>query len=623
MLKRWRKRIFPGRSGQETADRQKRFELERVGRSRMDDVVSSTRQVPWVLTLLQLLWTAGPVTWLAIQGGSLLGYGEVVETPTYLFFAFYIVIAAVIGVFARSAAQGIRKSRADKARRNMTRTVDLLPELIFTVRDLQLSILTPTERTQHAAGILLRKTDLGPESVALAIEELSGNQQLASVARSIDIYRRLGMYSRMDDLISQSDEYREAIVHHLYEQSPELSETVSQRLQGEAPSQDEGIARHDNFIDHILSAAQHNNLSLMSLEDVEDLITLTFELMCGREITQLTLGFVGDFQTARALDELEFQRNEYRLINATVMHHLRNLADQLADSELTALTMEDQAHDPRELQKQVLQALSELSDSLSRSRTRKMHQRAARQLKSALIGARRTQSAITRLHDRYRKYRRAAERWNAIRAERTDSARASGQGIRIRESAIALTDEQKIYVAEAFCRYMREMHLDYRRKGVLRKDKPMTVADAKHLAIRLTLLLERTIGIGDASAQRAIESSNAAYFEGLESHFSADAKLGLGSAVVKEVQQRLDKVAEVLVLRLTKLYHLPVSDNNIRFLVKHYGADQARLSFIVEQTDNLEDNSAMIPPEPVLMRDNPAWRSALGQAERALAWVNR
>lgn len=604
------------------------LELKRVGRSRMDDVVYSTRQVPWTLTLLQLLWTAGPVTWLAIQGGSLLGYGEIVTTPTYLFFAFYIVIAAFIGVLARSAALGIRKAKAERARRTMTRTMDVLPVLMFTARDMQLAAMPINQRRHHAASVLLRKTDLGPEGVALAVEELTGSQQLGASARHIDIYRRLGMYSRMEDHIQQSAEHREAVVAELYQESAEMAELLQQRLQGQTPSQSAGIPRHDNFIDHILTAAQHSNADLVALQDAEELITLTYELMCGREITRLTLDFAGDFKVARALDEVEHQRNEYRLIQASVTHHLRILMAQLADGEAlpSAPEMAYFAPDVKALEQQALAALSFLADQAMKPHRERPNLPRVKALKSGLVSARRTYSAIERLHDRHRKYVRAVERWNALTANRKQIPAAKSQGIRIRESTVALTDTQKVELAAAFCEGLDELGIGHQESGngLVRKHSKLAPHDVRQLAVLLILQLDSIIKIGDASVQRAIESSNAAYFEGLESQFSADAKLGLGTAVVKEVRQRLDKVAEVLVLRITRLYGLPVNEDNIDFLVTHYGADRTRLNFIATQAHHPDtDSAAPLPPPPETGQNASAWRRALNKAERALTWAQR
>lgn len=600
-----------------------RLELSRVGRSRMDDVVHSTRQVPWTLTLLQLLWTAGPVTWLAIQGGSLLGYGEIVTTPTYLFFAFYIVIAAVIGIVARSAAQGIRRAKAERARHNMTRTVDVLPVLMFALRDMQLAAMPVTARRYHAASILLRKTDLGPEGVALAVEELTGSQQLGATAGQIDVYRRLGMYSRMADYIESSTEHRETVVAQLYNVSADLSGLLEQRLLGRAPSQNEGIPRPDNFIDHILTAAEHNIAELVTLDDIEELVTLTFELICGREITRLTLDFPGDFRVARALDELEHQRNAYRLMQATVSHHLSTLMDQLAESDVLPEHNKQRPINAAEDQQEALNALNRLADEGMRPNGQRLNQRQTKAARAALVSARRTYGAIERLHDRYRRYVRAIERWNTLLVYRKEMVAPRKQGIRIRESTIALTDEQKVELAAVFCQYLDDLNIEHQERGMARQGETLDPQDAKQLAVLLVLQLERMIDIGDASVQRAIAGSNAAFFEGLESQFSADAKLGLGTAVVKEVHQRLDKVAELLVLRITRLYGLSVNEDNIDFLANHYGADRERLHFMASQTQPDSTTKTPIPPPPELGQNNSGWRRAMNRAERALASAQR
>ena len=43
-------------------------------------------------TLLQLAWTAGPVTYLALQGGYFIGYGKSAPVQVFIYFAGYTVV---------------------------------------------------------------------------------------------------------------------------------------------------------------------------------------------------------------------------------------------------------------------------------------------------------------------------------------------------------------------------------------------------------------------------------------------------------------------------------------------------------------------------------------------------
>lgn len=143
---------------------QERVSLERVGHSRIDEAVSSVRQTPWSLTLLQLLWTAGPVTFLAMEGGYYLGFGHAAPLENFVFFAAYTLILGVIGLLARFVAVVLRGRRQNDARAALSKTLDLLPDLLFESRDRVLAELAPEDRRLRAAGALLHELDLSPRA---------------------------------------------------------------------------------------------------------------------------------------------------------------------------------------------------------------------------------------------------------------------------------------------------------------------------------------------------------------------------------------------------------------------------------------------------------------------------
>lgn len=602
--------------------------LERVGRTRIEDLVSSTREVPWALTLAQLLWTAGPVTFLALQGGSLLGYGEPVELRTYLFFAIYVVIAAVIGVIARIMATTIRGRKQEKVRTNVTRTLDMIPDLIFTARDLHLGTLTKPERQRDAASILLRKQDLGSNTISVAVYDLTNDNTLATIAEEIEVFRRAGMFSRIRDLNLRYEEHIEAALTQVKEYSGEIADLLRERLQGHAPNQDEGVARGDHFISQIYAAAHQEDLSLMTLEDVEDILSLAFELLSGREITRLTLDYEGDWQLARALDELERWHNAYRQVKASAVLYLRELAYFLIETRLTALDHSILDADTDTLLQETSNALTRLVGRLRWSGRDELetNRRAVRNLRMALRYAKLTRQAVGRLQDRYVRYVRALERWTLLRERlfENESLALPGEGLRIRESTIALNDEQKLEFAGQFVRYLDDHGIEPGNMGVLRHDSPMSLQHAKHLAIRVLLILRPLLDLDNPSVQRALESSRGAFLEGLEMSFSADAKAGLGAAVVKELSDNLGPAAELIALRLTKLYRMPLSQKVRDFLVEHFNANPERLQFISDSArDDEQDEAPPIPHAPAMVHNYEEWRAPIEAAEGLLGQLLR
>ncbi|MFO7786192.1 MAG: hypothetical protein R6W87_00270 [Halospina sp.] len=616
------------RNDRDTEDETTTINLERVGRTRIEDLVSSTREVPWALTLAQLLWTAGPVTFLALQGGSLLGYGEPVELRTYLFFAIYVFIAAIIGVVARIMATTIRGRKQEKVRANITRTLDMIPDLVFTARDLHLGTLTKPERQRDAAAILLRKQDLGSNTISVAVYDLTNDNTLATIAEEIEVFRRAGMFSRIRDLNLRYEEHIEAALTQLKEYSGEIADLLRERLQGHAPNQDEGVARGDHFISQIYAAAHQEDLSLMTLEDVEDILGLAFELLSGRDITRLTLDYEGDWQLARALDELERWHNAYRQVKASAVLYLRELAYFLIEARLTALDHSILDADTDTLLQETSNALTRLVGRLRWSGQDELetNRRALRNLRMALRYAKLTRQTVGRLQDRYVRYVRALERWTLLRERlfENESLALPGEGLRIRESTIALNDEQKLEFAGQFVRYLDDHGIAPGNMGVLRHESSLSIQHAKHLAIRVLLILRPLLDLDNPSVQRALESSRGAFLEGLEMSFSADAKAGLGAAVVKELSDNLGPAAELIALRLTKLYRMPLSQKVRDFLVEHFDANPERLQFISDSArDDEQDEAPPIPHAPAMVHNYEEWRAPIEAAEGLLGQLLR
>lgn len=602
---------------------QDRIRLERVGHSRIDEAVSSVRQTPWSLTLLQLLWTAGPVTFLAMQGGYYLGFGHAAPAQNFVFFAAYTLILGVIGLVAGLFARMLRDRHQKDAREVLGKTLDLLPDLLFTCRDKVLAQLTPEERRLRAAGALLHELDLSPESVAMAVRELTGDTSLAEITEQIEIYRRLGLRSRVQDLIDASADARAAALEKAHAVAPQEADLLRDRLIGVAPSFEYGVPRRENFLTTIFTAADQHNLDLMALEDVQELLVLVFELLSGRQITHLVIDYEGSWQKLRSLDEVESARSRYSVSQAMALSRLHALAGKLGertefgfDQPLAGLSTED-----------LLAHLGRGFEHLVQGR--QINTANSYYVRSLLELVRETRRAGEDLQKRRERYARALERWEDLRRREPDQERLfylprRSRGLRIHEQKIALTDEQKIEVARDFCRYLRDRGCRAAADGLECNGQPLDSEDLKQLAIRLSLILQPHVKISDASIQRAIYSSRAAYLGGLEIGFSADAKAGLGAAAVSEVQEDLGRAAEHLALRIRRVYQLPLSVSMIDFLVEHYNASRDRLAIIAETPlDETPYSNRFAAIMLRLTMDSERWRQIILQLEQLLRSYDR
>lgn len=600
---------------------QERVSLERVGHSRIDEAVSNVRKTPWSLTLLQLLWTAGPVTFLAMEGGYYLGFGHAAPLENFVFFAAYTLILGVIGLLARFVAVVLRGRRQNDAREVLSKTLDLLPDLLFESRDMILAELVPEARRLRAAGALLHELDLSPDSVALAVRELTGDTSLAEITEQIEIYRRLGLRSRVQDLIDASADARAAALEKVHATAPDEADLLRERLTGVAPSFEYGVPRRDNFLAAIFSAADRQNLQLMALEDVQELLVLAFELLSGRQISRLVIDYEGGWRLVRSLDEVEDARNRYSVSQAMATSRLHALAICLSDHPELGFDESVNSLSPEDLLGQLARGLEQLVQQEGRSVAASWPH-----LKAILELVRESRRASEEVQKWRNRYIRALERWEELRQRPTKQPALFAlphrkRGLRIREQRLALDDEEKIEVAQKFCEYMRELGLRHTDAGLQRGERTLNSEDLKRMAVRLVLILQSYVPLTDASIQRAIYTSRAAYLGGLEAGFSADAKAGMGAAAVREVREDLGKSAEYLALRIRRVYQVPLSATMIDFLVQHYNASRERLEVIAASSlaaDETPYSNQFAGILDGLSMDSERWRRITQQLERLL-----
>lgn len=606
---------------------QEHVPIEAAGRSRIGEVAASARRVPWSLNLLQLLWAAGPVTFLAMQGGYFLGFGHAAPTQNFIFFAVYTLLFGVIGLVARLVADATRGRRQEQSREQLRNTIDLLPDLLFTTRDIAMQQMSLEARRRKAAEVLLHEIDIAPEAVAVAVREMTGDTSLAAAAEQIEIYRRLGLYARVGDLVDATGEARMAALEKLHHEAPEVADLLRDRLRGVAPTQEEGVRRVDQFLDRLFSAADSDDLARCTLDDVQAIFVLAFELVNGRQIKRLSFEWSGGWQLAVALDRLESQGNRFRVAQAAVVSRLRSLGILLAQNEASGLDAQVLREPVEALGRAVLEALQRLEE-----RTPPETSAEGRLLGLALRRVEDLREARDQLMQAQSRYANAVERWEALRraqlAKKGEKRwlQRSGRGIRVSEELIELSDDQKLRLAEAFCGYLDEVQIRRDGERFYFRGAELDADTAKRIGIQLTLILEPLADLTNPSIQRAIYSNPAAYLGGLYMGMSADAKAGLGSAMVREVRQDLGRMAEWMALRLTRLYHLPLSESMQDFLVTHYGANRERLEMLATHSGEESQPVALRAersPEFDAMLQDRTWGLLLKRGTRYLEVARR
>ncbi|WP_110687435.1 hypothetical protein [Salinicola aestuarinus] len=613
--------------------------LEREGRNEIRRITAAVEKVPWTVSLLQILWTAGPVTLLGAWGGYLLGYGKAPTLDNYIFFISFTVITGAFGIIANLTHHLTGGGRIERTSKRIERVIKTLPELLLATRNLIVESLEGDARRREAAAMLLRKQDLSPEGVELAALELLDDSDDARLIGQIDVYRRVGLHARIVDLMADHRERLEPRFNELYDYAPQAITLLRERFEGHAPDPRYGVPRDENFIERVMAAIESDNDLLMTLQDVEEMVILAFELISGRRIPVLTFEYRGRWKLARAFDSLEEARARHRIAQATGLSRLKALNAYLSEQS-SADTLESVSGQRAEaLLNHSVTAIDQLSDNIhtlahelqtGRSRDRHALREQAEVLTNAIKLYKSVSSAYEEVGRSHAHRLRMAERWESLSANLSDSSTRlrlgpGRRGLRIRESHIALDDEAKAAVCKHLGRYLEKANIGTLRERLRKAERDtqlsVGVDTAKRVAVEVFLALEPHVHLSRPAVQRAINSSNAADFGQLEPNLSAATKAAMGSSMVREIETDLSRTAESLAVALVRHYRVALEPAAIDFLKRQYGARDATLTMLtninLERSEPANVSYLSMAP-PAVGTPHRQWYRALVRARRYL-----
>lgn len=575
--------------------------LDREANERLEQFARSARRIKISRSLLGLAWSAGPVTALGLYGGYYIGFGRTPSTEQLTYFVSFTVLSGLIALVAKVVYDSTWGYAGEQAEKDVEEVTDKLGDLILSVRDLTIGSYEGESRRREAAVQLLQRVDLSPGGVAFAAEELTGDAELGRLLSEIDIFRRAGLYSRIRDVHAEHGADFEQRIAELHQVSPVAAGMLRQRYHGEVAHLHHGVPRTEHFVERVLAAIEQDNLLLVTMADVESMLTLAFELINGRQIPMLNFNYRGRWRMAKALDRMERRRSRYRIAQASASNRIRALASWLV--EIDALDYDDvpEGLASERLVDRVVEAIHHIDSRLYALVRR--YRRGEGDVRPELREQAETMATAIRLyglaHAAYRRIGRfhaeflsAVEEWNHLQEAPHHGPEIlrvgpGGQGLRILEKVVELGDDERRAVCRHLVSYLREQKLEEHetKTGFGRRpteERPLTFDSARQLAVEVALALEPHVHLSYPEVQRGIGATHASYLGGLEPGMSAQEKRRLGQAMAQDVEEDTGRAAEQLALALVRHYRVHLTDTACRFLHDTYGARRSVLDILMQ-----------------------------------------
>ncbi|MGM0675332.1 MAG: hypothetical protein ACQETQ_11605, partial [Spirochaetota bacterium] len=551
-----------------------------------------------------------------------------------IYFAIYTLIAGVFAVLTRVAYRVFRSQPAEEAAERLSHVMGTLLDLVASTRNVTLEGYEGHDRVVLAATHVLENPDASETALEQAARDLTSNAHLAERLRAVEIYRRVGLWSRALDINREVATELEDELSKVRKSSPRLARTLKRRFVGLGPTKREGRPRTEGFIERVLAAGEEDNYELMTLADVEDVFTLAFELLAERSFTILSLDYHGIPRFGAAFVRVERLRREYRHLVRTRNNRLRALAEQLNRSDhidrvASAIPV---IGDVEEVLNNVLSAVDAYFSSLQ-----KRNRRMPRFLKPKRAGTG-SPSAATRekpfaqsvlklysslyranadLKKKHAELVKAIRDYQKIRSSTPEShlrllsPAQSGQGIRLKRRTVSVPEDRRIGLAGELHRLLADVSVTPRffravmdAEGTERRY--ISPVGYKHLAVSILLALDRAAGLSRPEVQYAIEGVHAPNVGIADRTLGREGTLGWALSVVQELVPNLQTAVQRVISALVSYHGARPTDELMEYLENEFGVPRSISEFMSPSErdrlgnlrEELDRHLLSVPPPP-------------------------
>jgi len=591
----------------------------------------SLRKVKWSHALMQIFWTAGPVTTIGLIGGYYIGYGTMPSMQLLIYFVSFTVFSGLIGLLAKVVYDGTQGHLEEQTERDIQLVTGKLADLILVARDKVVQGYEGEARQREAALQLLRRVDLTPYGVTIAFSDLTDDREIGDIMGRIYAYRRIGLQTKVREVYAAHRDKIDEVARSLQEKSPEASRELKQWFTGNTTGRLKyGVPREKYFLQRVMSAIEDNNPYIMTFRDVEEMMILAFELISGREIPTLIFSYSGRWKFADRLDDLEKKRSRYRVAQARGGNRIRALASYLVETDIAGA---DELPEGMEIY-DLIPKVTIIMDRLAlRIRTASRKDASTKKELLKLSHIMKTSIELYQMaHDGYRDSRRrhkelmeAMEKWKKLTTDETldsgiVSANKRSKGIRIKESVISLGEEARLDVCRHLSWYFDKEDIKNKSYSLFSSFSNRGAMSARRLAVEIAVALEPHIHLSKPEIQRNINATKAIYLGGLSPDLSSVQKQELGTKMVKEADNGLGIAAIRLAETLVWQYHVDLSEEAIEFLRYNYGAGRQTLQRIANRKQVLkvrqETNISMPPMTDGTKKE---WQKSMSQLNKRIS----
>ncbi|WP_028974252.1 hypothetical protein [Spirochaeta cellobiosiphila] len=577
---------------------------EKLADTILKKVYGAARKEKWGTAFMQIAWTAGPVTYLGLQGGYYVAYGKTASPEVFIYFAGYTVIAGIFALISKFIYNMTAGDSREEERNSLERVFNLLPKRIAEIRDLQLTNLDEKGRNILGAKYLLENPDADAYALATAMYDLTNDLEISEIMAHAETYRQNGLLSRAKEKRERIKILLEPHMEQIKASSEEVTRLILNRVNGVGPDKNVGRMRTRGFISRVLSAAENDDLNLMTLSDSEEVCILAFELICSRQYPYFHAHYIGHKAYTIAAKRLEIARREYGSAIYKRNSYLRILAERLYRESAKnthikgihkVIASLPNIRSSQILQEKIVATLKENIHNKSYS---------ASKLRADLDIYQRLRRAGLKTKQAHKKFQTTWINYVKMLQEMDRSEhplsklhlmhkKNKGKGVYLTEKSIGLHQKQIIPMVQLFEQKLEEFTLEHETAEV-------KVNDQKELAVDLLLIIDKYIPLSPPRTQRTIEDTRSAYLNYIFRDTSISMRQPWGLSLISGIKYSRQQAIHSVISRLIEYDRLKLTKEDIPYLIENYDGD---MTFLEEQMNQEQQSwtSDFDIPEPIVV----------------------
>lgn len=253
------------------------------GASFLDRFTRATRDEPFLVRIMSVIWVSGPVTLIALTLAYYVREKSLPEVNFIIYLMLFSFITGIVSIVTGLFKKAYYDQKEKEVHKKLLKVVSFIPELILSIRNIYLRSLDKENREITSAYYLIQMPGLASGAIECAIYDIFKDDNLAKQFKKMEIYKRRGLYARVVDYADYIKSEYQGKIDTIKDSHQMLHDHLTRRLNGYAPSFNKGKRRKPNFLLNIQNAIDEENNELFDLQDAEEFLKLLLELLIGRE----------------------------------------------------------------------------------------------------------------------------------------------------------------------------------------------------------------------------------------------------------------------------------------------------------------------------------------------------